>query len=83
MEFDNSSGQHAVKGANTILGKVFAYQEKTGMPPEQIMKLPYVMFVIGMLDAPSVNYNDKKDEEKTNKPKTAGEEMNAVAGLLG
>lgn len=54
------------------------------MTPKQIMKIPYVLFVIGMLDAPSIDYDSKKKEKKKKKtPKTAKGEVNAVINALG
>jgi hypothetical protein len=81
LEVNQSSGQYAVKGGQTIIGRIFAYQEKTGMSVKDIMNLPYIMFVIGMLDAPAVDYESKKD--KTNNPEDAQEQINALMGALG
>lgn len=52
------------------------------MSVNEILKMPYIFFVIGMLDAPSIDYDKKKKDEKIISPKTAQEEMNAIAGLL-
>jgi len=81
LEIDNKGGQHAIKGGKTFLGRLFAYQEKTGMGIKEIMKLPYILFVIGMLDAPSIDYESKKTKEY-NTPNTAEEEINAVTNAL-
>lgn len=81
MEIDKSEGSYAVKGGKTILGKIFQYQEKTGMPVKDIMKLPYIFFVIGMLDAPAIDYDKKK--QKTYTPETGKDEINAFMGFLG
>ena len=82
MEVDKSAGQYAVKGGQTILGRIFAYQEKTGMSVNEILKIPYIMFVIGMLDAPSIDY-EKKKNEKIITPKNAASEIAAITGALG
>lgn len=60
MEFDTAKPEYTIKGGRTILGRIFAYQEKTGMPPNEILKMPYIQFVLGMLDAPQVDYESKK-----------------------
>ena len=80
MELDNTKGQYSVKGGKTIIGRIFAYQEKTGMGIKDILKIPYITFVIGMLDAPSVDYDSKK--EKVNTPKTKQDEINALLGVF-
>ena len=82
MELDQSSGSYAVKGGKTILGRIFAYQEKTGTPYNEVLELPWITFVLSMLDAPSIDYDSKKKEEKTNTPKTAKEEADALRGLF-
>ena len=84
MEVDKRKKSYSVKGGRTILGKIFSYQEKTGMPIKEILKIPYIQFVIGMLDAPSIDYDkeEENEEEKIIRPKTAQEEMNALAGAL-
>lgn len=69
MEAPNDKRSYDTKGGKTILGKIFAYQEKTGMPYNEIMNLPYIIFVIGMLDAPQVDYESKKDKKNKNKKK--------------
>lgn len=54
------------------------------MTPRQIMRLPYIQFVIGMLDAPAIDYDSKKkkkDEVITPKDKTS--EINAITSALG
>jgi hypothetical protein len=85
LEIDKSKGQYAVKGGRTIIGRIFAYQEKTGMSIKEILKLPYVMFVIGMLDAPAIDYESKEEKEKDTliSPKDANSEINALIGALG
>lgn len=40
------------------------------------------MFVIGMLDAPAIDY-DKKKNDKIHKPSTAEEEINFMTQALG
>ena len=51
------------------------------MSIKSIMKIPYVMFVLGMLDAPQINYDSKKEEIST--PKTAEDEAAAIVSALG
>jgi hypothetical protein len=80
LEIDESSGQYVVKGGKTILGRIFAYQEKTGMSLKEVLKMPYIMFVISMLDAPSIDYESKK--RKTNSLKDADAEMALISGAL-
>ncbi len=50
------------------------------MKYEDILKLPYITFVLGMLDAPQIDY-DKKEKE-IHEPKTAGDEANSLIGAL-
>lgn len=53
------------------------------MSIKEILKIPYIMFVIGMLDAPSIDYDSKKDKkDKIKKAESAGEELAAVAASL-
>lgn len=83
MEIDESEGQYPIKGGKTFLGKLFAYQERTGMSVKQIMKMPYILFVIGMLDAPSIDYDEKKKKKKTKGNKnTVQKELDIVANAL-
>ena len=44
--------------------------------------MPYILFVIGMMDAPSIDY-DKKERKKKKTPKTAKGEVDAVINALG
>jgi hypothetical protein len=81
LEIPESKGQHAIKGGKTIIGKLFAYQERTGASLKDTLNTPYIMFVLGMLDAPSIDYGDKKSKE--NKPSTAADEISAITGALG
>ncbi len=84
MEIDKDERKYTIKGGKTFLGRLFAYQEKTGMSPKEIMKIPYILFVIGMLDAPSIDYDKKNSKKKKKKsPKTAKGEVNAVINALG
>lgn len=76
MEVDKKQRKYTVKGGKTILGRLFQYQERTGMSVNEILKLPYIMFVIGMADAPSIDY-DTEEKQKTSEPKTQEEEINA------
>lgn len=54
------------------------------MSIEEILKVPYVMFVWGMLTAPQVDYEKGKQnkEGKVHKPKTQKEEIAALNGFL-
>ena len=83
MEVDKLEGQYTIKGGKTILGKIFAYQEKTGQSVHEILRMPYVQFVLSMLDVPTVDYaskGTKKDNVK--KPQTQEEEINLIAAAL-
>ena len=46
------------------------------------MAMPYIQFVIGMLDAPQIDYESKKKDE-TYTPKNAQEESASLRGFLG
>ena len=60
-----SKGKYSITGGKTIIGKIFSYQEKTGMSYFDILKLPYITFTLGMLDAPQIDYDsDKKDTKQ-------------------
>jgi len=85
LEADKSSRKYAVKGGNTILGRVFAYQERTGAAIKDIMSMPYIQFVIGMADAPQIDYEtkDKKEKDEIYIPKNAQEESKSLRGFLG
>jgi len=50
------------------MGNMFAYQEKTGMSPNQILNMPYIQYVIGSLTAPSIDYDDKSKNNKSDVP---------------
>lgn len=68
------------------MGYLFAYQEKTGMSLNEIMKTPWLMIVLGMLTAPSVDFKDKKEKNKkviNQNPKTADEEIGALGAFFG
>lgn len=80
MEKPKTKGQHSIIGGKTILGKIFQYQEKTGMSYNDILKLPYITFVLGMADAPQVDYDSKKETKKDTA--TAQEEINALANVF-
>lgn len=83
MEINVDENKYTVKGGNTFLGKMFSYQERTGMSPKDILKLPYIQFVIGMLDAPQIDYESKKEKNKDKKNMTPEEELAVIAGALG
>ena len=61
------------------MGYLFAYQEKTGMGLKEIMETPWLMIVLGMLTAPSVDFDKKKKKKEIEKPTTADAESNALA----
>ena len=63
------------------MGRLFAYQEKTGMGIEEIMRTPWLLIVLGMMDAPSIDYKEKK-ENKIMKAESAEEQMNAAAAFF-
>jgi hypothetical protein len=47
------------------------------------MKMPYIRFIIGMLDAPAIDYQDsKEDRTQVKKTKTAAEEIAAFSQFL-
>ena len=50
------------------------------MSYRDIMALPYIAFVLGMLDAPQIDYESKK--EKLNTPQTAEEQVAALTGVF-
>lgn len=81
MEKPKNAGSHDIVGGKTILGKIFQYQEKTGMSYNDILKLPYIVFVLCMADAPQVDYDSKKDKKKV--PETQQDEVNSVLAALG
>jgi len=72
LEKSNDKRSYDIKGGKLIQGKIFAYQEKTGMSYNEIMKLPYITFVLGMLDAPQVDYDSKKETPKAKNKKKFG-----------
>lgn len=51
------------------------------MSINEIMKIPYIMFVLGMADAPSIDYETKKEEEQI--LNGAQEQANALKSFLG
>lgn len=83
MEDVDEGGQYVIKGGNTIMGYLFAYQEKTGMGLKEIMKTPWLMIVLGMLTAPSVDYEASKEKKKTKPPvETPDDEINVLQTFL-
>jgi hypothetical protein len=46
------------------------------------MSMPYIQFVIGMADAPQIDY-EAKEKDETITPKNAQEESSALRGFLG
>ena len=83
LEVTETTNEYTITGGKTIIGKIFSYQEKTGMSPAEIMKLPYIMFVLGMYDAPQIDYSSKDEKKKKPKPpKTIADEIALVTGAL-
>lgn len=83
LEVDGSKGSYSFKGGKTILGKIFTYQKETGESLRNIMNLPYIYFVIGMLDCVTVDFDSKDSKKIKNKEaKTAEEEMAAFAAFM-
>lgn len=64
------------------MGYLFAYQEKTGMGIKEIMETPWLMIVLGMLTAPSYDWDAKEGDDTIITPKTQSEELNALQTLL-
>jgi len=64
LEKPKNERQHSIIGGKTILGKIFSYQEKTGMSVNDILQLPYIFFVISMADAPQIDYEKKKEKKE-------------------
>lgn len=88
MAPDKTEKKYVVKGGRTILGKIFTYQEKTGMSIGDILKLPYIFFVIGSLDSVQIDYEEtrkiNKDEKNASKKEeTAEEQMKKFANAFG
>lgn len=82
MEVDKTARKYSVKGGKTILGRIFEYQKETGLSPKEIMKLPYIFFVISMVDAPQIDYESKDKKAEIAKPKTADEEIAALTSIF-
>ena len=43
------------------MGRLFSYQERTGASLHEIMNMPYIQFIIGMVDCPHIDYDTKKE----------------------
>lgn len=82
METTKDSGKYDIKGGKTILGKIFAYQERTGASLEEIRGMSWVQFVLGMADAPNIDYESKKDVTKKDKPDGKAAEKAALLGFF-
>lgn len=52
------------------------------MPYNEILKLPWIIFVLGMLDAPQIDYDKEKKNEGKVIPKTAEEEAKAFINFF-
>jgi len=53
------------------------------MKPADILDLPYIQFVIGMYDAPSVDYKKKGSNSDTvTEPTTAEQEIAAISSIF-
>ena len=75
-----SETEQPIRGGKTWIGKLFSYQERTGLSIDKILKIPYIMLIVGMLDAPSIDFEKNKKEGV--KIKTAQDEANAFLGFL-
>lgn len=53
------------------------------MSYDDILKLPYIVFVLGMADAPQIDYESKKDKKKEKELNTAQDEIGAITAALG
>jgi hypothetical protein len=50
------------------------------MSIEGIMRMPYITFVLGMLDAPSIDFDEKTTKEVI--PDTANSQVNSLVSFL-
>jgi len=50
------------------------------MSVQQVLDIPWLFMIIGMIDAPSVDFKSKKENKKV--PKTADEEMIAFGSIF-
>lgn len=83
METAKSKGRHNIKGGVTILGKIFAYQQTTGQKWDDILRMPYIAFVLAMADAPAVDYEDQKNSSvKVKDHETAEDELNTMLSIF-
>jgi hypothetical protein len=80
LDAADEKGTHNIKGGKTIFGRIISYQEKTGMSIEGIMRMPYITFVLGMLDAPSIDFDEKTTKEVI--PDTANSQVNSLVSFL-
>lgn len=53
------------------------------MSYNEVLELPYITFVLGMADAPQIDYESKKVNKDTKVPQTKEEEINAFSSFLG
>lgn len=85
METSTKERQYSIKGGRTIIGYIFAYQEKTGSSYQEVLKMPWLSLVIGMMDAPSIDYDSgsKEEKEKTLKADTVEEEVANIQAIFG
>lgn len=81
MDINKQKGKHTVKGGQTIIGKIFTYQKETGTSLKEVMSMPYIQFVLGMLDVVQIDY-DSKETRDTYEPDTGHAEINAVITAL-
>lgn len=63
MEPSKDEKSYSIKGGKTIIGSIGAYQEKFGGSDIAILKMPYLMFILKMIDTPSIDYNSKKKKK--------------------
>ena len=80
MEIPTDKGRYSYKGGKIIIGRIFAYQERTGMSYNDILDLPYITMILGGIDAPSID--TEKKEKKVVTPITAEEEAGALNNFL-
>jgi hypothetical protein len=60
---------------------MFSYQSQTGMPIKDILKMPWIQFIIGMLDAPTTDLKSGKNKQSL-PVNTAEEQINSINQIL-
>ena len=71
-----------IKGGKTLIGRIYNYQEKTKMSITEILNLPYIYYVLSMLDAPYLNYDKKEKKKEKETPNTAEAEAGAFTNFF-